>query len=236
MNPTPRTDLMVSGNSDPSADEYADLATFCRQLERELAEYRRSGAVPPGYADLEAAARRARAWNEDRESSSSASHWMSELWNALDKIDAAQVNETSIPLTMGEDGERESMSHDAVLQELTDQAQEMGLYEDTHNPLIKKTSIPLTGSEGKERHGGRPMTLRECVDAEDGQAAQRQSLTDERILEMASDHEFVYLNENGSACSSFVDSVDISSHVLSFARALLAAQGQGDVERELERL
>lgn len=35
MSQTPRTDLMVSGNSDPSADEYADLSIFCRQLERE---------------------------------------------------------------------------------------------------------------------------------------------------------------------------------------------------------
>ena len=35
---TPRTDLMVSGNSEPTVDEYEDLATFTRQLERELAE------------------------------------------------------------------------------------------------------------------------------------------------------------------------------------------------------
>ena len=35
---TPRTDLMVSGNSEPTADEYEGLATFTRQLERELAE------------------------------------------------------------------------------------------------------------------------------------------------------------------------------------------------------
>jgi hypothetical protein len=34
----PRTDLMVSGNSEPTVDEYEDLATFTRQLERELAE------------------------------------------------------------------------------------------------------------------------------------------------------------------------------------------------------
>ena len=29
---------MVSGNSDPTVDDYEDLATFTRQLERELAE------------------------------------------------------------------------------------------------------------------------------------------------------------------------------------------------------
>lgn len=37
---TPRTDCIVSGNSDPSQDEYEDLATFARQLETELAEAR----------------------------------------------------------------------------------------------------------------------------------------------------------------------------------------------------
>jgi hypothetical protein len=35
---TPRTDLIVTGNSDPTVDEYEDLATFTRQLERELSE------------------------------------------------------------------------------------------------------------------------------------------------------------------------------------------------------
>ena len=34
---TPRTDLIVTGNSDPTVDDYEDLATFTRQLERELA-------------------------------------------------------------------------------------------------------------------------------------------------------------------------------------------------------
>ena len=33
MSDTPKTDLMVTGNSDPSPDEYEGLATFCRQLE-----------------------------------------------------------------------------------------------------------------------------------------------------------------------------------------------------------
>lgn len=36
MSDTPRTDIMLSGNSDPSPDEYSDLSNFCRQLEREL--------------------------------------------------------------------------------------------------------------------------------------------------------------------------------------------------------
>lgn len=40
MNPTPtptrRTDATVIGNSDPTQDEYEDLASFARQLEREL--------------------------------------------------------------------------------------------------------------------------------------------------------------------------------------------------------
>lgn len=35
--PTPRTDAMVSGNSNPSVDEYEELSAFTRQLERELA-------------------------------------------------------------------------------------------------------------------------------------------------------------------------------------------------------
>jgi len=34
---TPRTDAMVTGNSEPTQDEYEDLAFFARQLERELA-------------------------------------------------------------------------------------------------------------------------------------------------------------------------------------------------------
>ena len=38
MNPTPRTDAQVTGNSDPTQDEYEDLACLARQLERELAE------------------------------------------------------------------------------------------------------------------------------------------------------------------------------------------------------
>ena len=42
---TPRTDLMVSGNSEPTADEYEGLATFTRQLERELAELKRECAA-----------------------------------------------------------------------------------------------------------------------------------------------------------------------------------------------
>ena len=40
MSDTPRTDAMVSGNSNPSADEYEDLAAFTRQLERQLAKIR----------------------------------------------------------------------------------------------------------------------------------------------------------------------------------------------------
>ena len=35
MSTSPRTDIMVTGNSDPSSDEYGDLADFARQLERE---------------------------------------------------------------------------------------------------------------------------------------------------------------------------------------------------------
>ena len=38
MHATPRTDAQVTGNSDPTQDEYEDLACFARQLERELAE------------------------------------------------------------------------------------------------------------------------------------------------------------------------------------------------------
>ena len=44
--------------------------------------------VPPTYLELAAVARRARQWNENRADESSASHWMSALWNALDKIGA----------------------------------------------------------------------------------------------------------------------------------------------------
>ena len=36
MSDTPKTDIMASGNSDPSAEEYDDLLGFARQLEREL--------------------------------------------------------------------------------------------------------------------------------------------------------------------------------------------------------
>lgn len=36
MSDTPRTDSIVTGNSNPSSDEYEDLATFTRQQEREL--------------------------------------------------------------------------------------------------------------------------------------------------------------------------------------------------------
>jgi len=36
LTPTPRTDSVVTGNSDPSQDEYEDLAYFARTLEREL--------------------------------------------------------------------------------------------------------------------------------------------------------------------------------------------------------
>jgi hypothetical protein len=32
---TPRTDVMLTGNSEPSVDEYEDLATFARNLERD---------------------------------------------------------------------------------------------------------------------------------------------------------------------------------------------------------
>ena len=42
---TPRTDLIVTGNSDPTVDDYEDLATFTRQLERELAELKRECAA-----------------------------------------------------------------------------------------------------------------------------------------------------------------------------------------------
>lgn len=36
MSDTPRCDIMASGNSDPSSDEYAELLAFARQLEREI--------------------------------------------------------------------------------------------------------------------------------------------------------------------------------------------------------
>ena len=42
MSDTPRTDIMASGNSDPSADEYADLLEFTRQLERESNQWKAS--------------------------------------------------------------------------------------------------------------------------------------------------------------------------------------------------
>tara|TARA_B110000285_G_scaffold121620_1_gene137510 strand:- start:1186 stop:1401 length:216 start_codon:yes stop_codon:yes gene_type:complete len=42
---TPRTDLIVTGNSDLTVDDYEDLATFTRQLERELAELKRECAA-----------------------------------------------------------------------------------------------------------------------------------------------------------------------------------------------
>jgi hypothetical protein len=48
---TPRTDLIVTGNSDPTVDEYEDLATFTRQLERELAELKRECAAVRQEAD-----------------------------------------------------------------------------------------------------------------------------------------------------------------------------------------
>lgn len=40
MSDTPRTDVMVTGNSEPTIDEYEDLATFTRKLERENNELR----------------------------------------------------------------------------------------------------------------------------------------------------------------------------------------------------
>jgi len=48
---TPQTDLMVSGNSDPTVDDYEDLATFTRQLERELAELKCECAAVRQEAD-----------------------------------------------------------------------------------------------------------------------------------------------------------------------------------------
>ena len=36
MRDTPRTNLMITGNSDPSPEEYEELATFTRQLERQV--------------------------------------------------------------------------------------------------------------------------------------------------------------------------------------------------------
>lgn len=43
---TPRTDKMVSANSDPSTEEYADLSSFCRilEIERDSLEYQLSYA------------------------------------------------------------------------------------------------------------------------------------------------------------------------------------------------
>lgn len=38
MKDTPQTDSVVTGISRPGAEEYGDLASFCRQLERELAQ------------------------------------------------------------------------------------------------------------------------------------------------------------------------------------------------------
>ena len=38
--PTPRTDATVTGNSNPTRDEYEDLADFACKLERELATER----------------------------------------------------------------------------------------------------------------------------------------------------------------------------------------------------
>lgn len=40
MRKTPLTDAMVTGNSDPGADEYENLAEFTRQLEEKLATAR----------------------------------------------------------------------------------------------------------------------------------------------------------------------------------------------------
>lgn len=40
MSDTPRTDSEVTGNSDPQADEYEDLAIFTRSLELELTALR----------------------------------------------------------------------------------------------------------------------------------------------------------------------------------------------------
>ena len=37
-NETPRTDAVVTGNSEPTQDEYEDLAFFARELERELSK------------------------------------------------------------------------------------------------------------------------------------------------------------------------------------------------------
>lgn len=36
MSDTPRTDMMITGNSVPRADEHSDLIDFARTLEREL--------------------------------------------------------------------------------------------------------------------------------------------------------------------------------------------------------
>ena len=40
---TPETDSMVTGNSDPTQDEYEELAYFCRTLERYLSAARKRG-------------------------------------------------------------------------------------------------------------------------------------------------------------------------------------------------
>lgn len=53
MSDTPRTDIMVSGNSDPQVDEYEELAAFTRQLERELNELQFSIDCRPTKGDLE---------------------------------------------------------------------------------------------------------------------------------------------------------------------------------------
>jgi len=59
---TPRTDLMVTGNSDPTVDDYEDLATFTRQLERELAELKRECAAVRQEAEDRADRQRRDAW------------------------------------------------------------------------------------------------------------------------------------------------------------------------------
>jgi len=40
MRDTPRTNTMITGNSSPDAEEYEELATFTRQLEREAKNLR----------------------------------------------------------------------------------------------------------------------------------------------------------------------------------------------------
>ena len=59
---TPRTDLMVTGNSDPTVDDYEDLATFTRQLERELAELKCECAAVRQEAAARSDRRRREAW------------------------------------------------------------------------------------------------------------------------------------------------------------------------------